>query len=149
MDFPSSLFFEVKAVTNPLTLGTSQYQILGLIDGVNTWPTVPAAPHAPPAVFFTTTSNTTVTQPVVDKATVWKVAVWQAKVFYDANSANPANPTLSIQDVDCLNPSVYPPVHYQIWPSPGAQNPLTWATDAEQDVVGAVPDPDSPALDAP
>jgi len=149
VDSPASIFFEVKAVTNPLTLGTSQWQLLGLLDGVSTWPTVPAGPHAPPAVFFTTTSNTIVTQPMVDQGTTWKVAVWQAKVFYDANSANPTNPNLSVQKAVCLNPAVYPPVNYVIWPNPGAQNPLTWATDQEQDLVGAVPDPDSPAVDAP
>ena len=30
-----------------------------------------------------------------------------------------------------------------LWP----QNPLTWPTVKEQDDVGAVPDPDSPAVD--
>jgi hypothetical protein len=130
VDFPNSIFFEVKAVTNPLTLGTSQWQILGLLDGVDTWPTVPAMPHAPPAVFFTTTSNTIVTQPVVDQGSTWKVGVWQAKVFYDANSANPTNPNLSIQKAVCLNDTVvYPGLTYVIWPNPTAQNPLTWPTD--------------------
>jgi hypothetical protein len=59
---PLSEFVEVKAVNGTLTLGTSQWQVYGLLDGVNTWPTVPAGPHAPPAVFFITTSNTAISQ---------------------------------------------------------------------------------------
>jgi hypothetical protein len=146
--FPLSAFVEVKAVNGTLTPGTSQYQILGLLDGVNTWPTVPAGMHAPPAVFFITTANTIVSPDVVDQGTTWVVGVWQQIVKYNANSANMTNPDLSLGDPQCLNPSVYPKVHYQMWPSSGAQNPLTWATNQEQDLVGAVPEPapDSPAM---
>jgi hypothetical protein len=156
VEFPLSLFVEVKAVNGTLTLGTSQYQILGLLDGVNTWPPVPdAGTHAPPAVFFITTSNTTISQTpqqVVPQATTWGVAVWQQIVYYDANGGT--NPNLSLGNPTspkptCLNPQVYGSVSsYTIWPGPGPQNPLTWATVAEQDAVGAVPEPapDSPAM---
>jgi hypothetical protein len=157
--FPQSLFIEVKAVNSTLTLGYSRYQILGLLDGVNTWSQMPdAGTHAPPAVFFITTSNTAISQSpqqVVDQATMWKVAVWQQIVYYDANGGT--NPNLSVgnpmaPDATCLNPSVYspytPPKGYTIWPGSRPQNPLTWATTPEQDAVGAVaePAPDSPAM---
>jgi hypothetical protein len=149
--FPQSVLVEVKAVNGTLTLGTSQWQILGLLN-VAQIAQAPAGPHAPPAVFFITTSNTAIsTTPlqVVDQATMWKVAVWQQIVYYDANGGT--NPNLSVGDPTspsptCLNDSVYGPVKYTIWPGPGPQNPLTWATDQEQDAVGAVPDPDSPAV---
>jgi hypothetical protein len=71
---------------------------------------------------------------------------------YDASqynpSANQTNPPLRLGDAKCLNDSVYSGVwpHYQLWQSSGGQNPLTWATVAEQDGVDAVPDPDSPAV---
>jgi hypothetical protein len=105
VEFPLSLFVEVKAVNGTLTLGTSQYQILGLLDGVNTWPTVPAGPHAPPAVLFITTSNTGISQKpqqVVDQATTWDVAVWQQIVYYDANGGT--NPNLSLGNPTNPNP---------------------------------------------
>jgi hypothetical protein len=151
LKFPQSVFFEVKAVTGNLTPGTSQWQILGLLDVATSFPMVPdAGSHAPPAVFFTTTSNTIVTQPVVDQGTMWGVGVWQQKVYYDANGGT--NPNLSLGDPmspipTCLNPRLYPPMSYTIWPSPGSQNPLTWTTVQEQDSVGNVAgDPDSPAV---
>jgi hypothetical protein len=147
--FQNSLFYEVKAVTGNLTLGTSQWQILGLLDAARTFPTVPADDHAPPAVIFTTTSNTTVTQGVVTQANAWGVGVWQRMVEYDANSATPNNPLLRIGPSTCLNSSLYPPEKL-FWLDPGLPwptNPLTWPTDAEQDAVDAVPDPDSPAVD--
>ena len=106
--FPNSMFYEVKAVTGVLTPGTSQWQILGLLNVASIFPTVPAGPHAPPLVMFTTTSNTTISQPVVTTATGSGVAVWQQIVEYDANSATPSNPTLRIASPACLNPSVYP-----------------------------------------
>jgi hypothetical protein len=155
VEFPLSLFVEVKAVNGTLTLGTSQYQILGLLD-VATLAQAPAGPHAPPAVFFITTSNTAISMTplqVVDQATTWGVAVWQQIVYYDANGGT--NPNLSLGDPTnpqptCLNDSVYGSyaASYTIWPGPGPQNPLTWATVAEQDAVGAVPEPapDSPAV---
>ncbi len=48
--FNNSLFYEVKAVTGNLTLGTSNWQILGLLDVATSFPTVPPPPaaHAPP-----------------------------------------------------------------------------------------------------
>jgi hypothetical protein len=160
VEFPLSLFVEVKAVNGTLTLGTSQWQILGLLNVAQIAPAPDAGMHAPPAVFFITTSNTTISttpQQVVDQATAWGVAVWQQNVYYDASqynpSANQTNPPLSLGDPmrpspTCLNPKVYGSVSYMIWPGPGPQNPLTWATVAEQDAVGAVlePAPDSPAM---
>jgi hypothetical protein len=143
--FDQSLFFEVKAVTGPLTLGTSQYQILGLLDiariaGTN----APTQMHPPPAVFFTTTGNTTVSPDVVAKGTDWGVAVWQQQVLYDANSANPNNPNLSLGDEVCLNPGLYAGwAASWIAPGPFPSTPLTWPTDQEQAsvVVGGDPDP--------
>ena len=87
---------------------------------------------------------------MVNQATAWDVAVWQQIVQYDASqynpSANKTNPPLRLGDATCLNDSVYGGVTYTIWPGPRPQNPLTWTTDQEQDAVGAVPDPDSPAM---
>jgi hypothetical protein len=154
--FDNSLFYEVKAVTGSLTLGTSQWQILGLLDVAVNFPTVPSGPHAPPAVIFTTTSNTTISQSVLDQASMWGVAVWQRKVFYDANSATPNNPLLHLGPATCLNPMVYPgstttaPAAWVFWLDPGASwtdNPLTWVTDSEQDSAVVPGDPDPPEVD--
>ncbi len=107
--FPNSAFFEVKAVKSTITLGTSQYRILGLLDVAHTLPTVPDAggPYPPPLVDFITTGGTVVSSSVVTKATGWSVAVWQQSVSYDANSAHPNNPDLRLEDATCLNPSLY------------------------------------------
>jgi hypothetical protein len=153
--FPQSEFVEVKAVNGSLTLGTSQWQILGLLNVAQIASPPDAGMHAPPAVFFITTSNTTISttpQQVKDQATMWNVAVWQQIVYYDANGGT--NPNLSVgnptnPNPTCLDPAVYGSVSsYTIWPGPGPQSPLTWATTQEQDAVGAVaePAPDSPAM---
>ena len=94
------------------------------------FPTVPAGPHAPPAVIFTTTSNTTMSPGVVTQATAWGVGVWQQTVYYDANSATPNNPDLHLGKPACLNPALYPTLSLY-WISPGLpwpDNPLTWPT---------------------
>jgi hypothetical protein len=148
--FPNSLFYEVKAVTGNITLGTSQNQILGLVDVARLFPTVPAGPHAPPAVVFTTTSNTEISPSVAAKATSWGVGVWQRKVEYDANSTTPNNPPLRIQPVQCLTPSLYPPQSaYWLDPTvlPWPTNPLTWPSDAEQSSVVVPGDPDPAEVD--
>jgi hypothetical protein len=148
--FEQSVFFEVKAVTGALTPGTSNWQILGLLDAARTFPpVVPPPPHPPPAVFFTTTGNTTVSPGVVTTATGWKVAVWQQQVLYDANSANPNNPNLELGDQVCLNPSLYAGwVASWLAPGPFSSNPLTWPTDQEQAVVAASGDPDPAEVDS-
>jgi hypothetical protein len=113
---------------------------------------VASGAHAPPLVMFTTTSNTTIAPSTVKEANQLGVAVWQQMVEYDANSATPNNPNLRIAKPECLNDSVYttsPSTVKFTWIDPlksWPENPLTWATDAEQDAVGAVPDPDSPAV---
>ena len=147
--FDQSVFFEVKAVTGALTLGTSQYQILGLLDVARSYPpVVPPQPCPPPAVFFTTTGNTTVSPSVVAKAIEWKVGVWQQQVLYDANSANPNNPNLSLGDQVCLNPNLYAGwVASWLAPGPFPTNPLTWPTDQEQASVVVTGDPDPAAVD--
>jgi hypothetical protein len=98
--FPKSVLYEVKAVTGALTPGTSNWQILGLLDvaNVNTKATAPVGSH--PAVFFITTGNTTVSTGVVTDAIMWNVAVWQQKVLYDANGGT--NPNLSLDTPVCL-----------------------------------------------
>jgi len=160
--FPKSMFYEVKAKNGTLTPGTSQWQILGLLDVATSFPTAPTTAHAPPLVFFTTTSNTTVstkgtsTSPgVVAQATTWGVAVWQQIVEYDANSSTPNNPNLRLGPTTCLNDSVYQnvPAVDLTWVDPLAGwpvNPLTWPTDQERDDtdLGSL-DPDSPAVDGP
>jgi hypothetical protein len=154
--FTNSLFYEVKAVGGALTPGTSQWQILGLLDVATTFPTVPSGSHAPPAVIFITTSNTTVSTGVVTQALMWNVAVWQLKVFYDANSATPNDPLLQIGSAKCLTPTLYPAsstpgtlaslfvldTDASSWPD----YPLTWPTVAEQNSVVVPGDPDSPAV---
>ena len=99
--FDESIFFEVKAVTGALTPGTSNWQIIGLLDAVNTQITKPAGPHPPPVVYFITTSNTTVSTGVITQATMWNVAVWQQPVLYDANGGS--NPNLTLGTATCLN----------------------------------------------
>jgi hypothetical protein len=147
--FPNSLFYEVKAVTGNLTPGTSQWQILGLLDVATSFPTVPAGPHAPPAVIFTTTSNTSISQGVLTQAIALGVGVWQRKVFYDVNSATPTNPLLHLGPATCLTPSVYPPVSLT-WLDPGVpwpDNLLTWPTVPEQNSVVVPGDPDPAEVD--
>jgi hypothetical protein len=153
--FLNSLFFEVKAVNGTLVPSTSQWQILGLLNVATTFPTVPSGPHAPPAVIFTTTSNTSVSTTgttsvpgVVAQATAWGVAVWQEKVYYDANSATPNNPNLHLGEAVCLNPALYPTLStYVLYPGlPWQDNPLTWTTVQEQNSVDVPNDPDSPAV---
>ncbi len=101
-------FFEVKAVTNLILPSTSRWQILGLLDVAHTFPTRPdAGVYPPPAVIFITTGGTIIGQGVVDQANMWTVAVWQKQVSYNANSANPNDPDLRIEDATCLNPNLY------------------------------------------
>lgn len=150
--FPNSMFYEVKAVTGNLTLGTSQWQIQGLLDVATIFPTVPAGKHAPPVVIFTTTSNTIVSQGVLDEANNLGVGVWQQKVFYDGNSATPNNPLLHLGKADCLTPSLYPTTSLVslYWLDPGApwpDNPLTWPTVPEQNSVVVPGDPDPAEVD--
>jgi hypothetical protein len=152
--FPNSLFYEVKAVTGNLTLGTSNWQILGLLDVATSFPTVPAAgSHAPPAVIFTTTSNTNVTQDVIAQGEMSGVGVWQQKVFYDAGSATPNNPLLHLEQAACLTPSLYPPpvsLTTFYWLDPLASwpdDPLTWVTVPEQASVVVPGDPDPAEVD--
>jgi hypothetical protein len=148
--FPNSLFYEVKAVTGNITPATRQWQILGLLDAAATFPTVPAGQHAPPAVVFTTTSNTIITPSVATEAIKLGVGVWQQVVSYDANSPTPNNPRLRIENPTCLTPILYPPVSFTwIDPKllPWPTNPLTWPTDAEQASVVVPGDPDPAELD--
>src|SRR5262249_42686415 len=128
------------------------WQILGLLDVATSFPTVPSGSHAPPAVIFTTTSNTIVSQGVVTKANMLGVAVWQLQVFYDANSATPNNPLLHIGSANCLTPALYPAsstpgalvrlfvldTDASSWPD----FPLTWPTVSEQKMVVVDGDPD-------
>jgi hypothetical protein len=154
--FAQSMLYEVKAVKSPLTPGTRQWQILGFLDVANTRPSplpaAPAGPHAPPAVFFITTSNTVVSTSALTQAVTWKVGVWQQFVEYDAHSANPSNPNLRLATPNCLTPTLYPqnvPVVFQT-PLPGQSwpiNPLTWVTDQEQDSAAVPGDPDPPELE--
>jgi hypothetical protein len=151
--FPNSVIYEVKAVTGNLTPGTSQNQILGLLDVATTFPSVPAGPHAPPAVIFITTSNTTVSPAVVAQAITWGVAVWQQNVQYNANSATLSDPYLRIGPSTCLTPSLYPTgaLLQLAWldpqVSPWPQNPLTWVTVPEQQSIVVSGDPDPPEVD--
>jgi hypothetical protein len=147
--FPNSLLYEVKAVTGNLTPGKNQWQILGLLDAANTWPAVPPSAHAPPAVIFTTTSNTIISSGVLTDAMMWSVGVWQRMVEYDANSATPNNPLLRIGASTCLTPSLYPTLSLT-WLDPGLPwptNPLTWPTVPEQDSVVVPGDPDPAEVD--
>jgi hypothetical protein len=151
--FDQSVFFEVKAVTGALTLGTSQYQILGLLNVAQIAATKAAAKgpvqmRPPPVVFFTTTGNTTVSPGVMTQAIAWGVGVWQQRVLYDANSANPNNPNLALGDNVCLNPNLYVGwVATWIAPGPFPSNPLTWPTDQEQASVVVPGDPDPAEVD--
>jgi hypothetical protein len=142
-DFEQSSFFEVKAVTGMLTLGTSQYQILGLIDvasqspaGIFTQPNV-----APPVVVFTTTSNTTISAAVGVRATALGVGVFQEIVSYDANT-NPDNPDLYIEEPQAINPDLYLPytvgAPWVSWPHSPLTSPKTPATAL---IVQYDPDP--------
>jgi hypothetical protein len=147
--FPQSVFYEVKAVTGALTLGTSKWQILGLLDvaqiaGAN----APPQMHPPPAVYFTTTGNTVVSSGVLTKATAWGVGVWQRKVYYDVHSANQNDPDLYLGAEECLTLDLYAAwTNYWISPAPRPHNPLTWATAEEQASVVVPGDPDPAEVD--
>ncbi len=128
---------------------TSQWQILGLLDVANTFPVVPPTSHAPPAVIFTTTSNTNISVGVLTEANALGVGVWQREVEYDANSATPSNPLLRIGKSTCLTPLLYPTLSLT-WLDPGLPwptNPLTWPTVPEQDSVVVPGDPDPAEVD--
>jgi hypothetical protein len=153
--FTNSVYYEVKAVTGALTPGTSNWQILGLLDVANTFPTKPAGTHPPPAVFFVTTGNTTVSTTgttavpgVVAQATAWGVAVWQQQVLYDANGGS--NPNLTLGPPVCLTPTLCSmssaaPVAVPTNPGPPV-SPLTSPTTPPSTLL--VPgDPDPPEVD--
>jgi hypothetical protein len=71
------------------------------------------------------------------------VAVWQQKVLYDANSATPNDPALSLGDEECLNPNLYGGWNFSwIAPGPFPSHPLTWATPQDQASVVVPGDPD-------
>jgi hypothetical protein len=139
--FPESQFLEVKAVTGNMTLSTSRYQILGLVDvasrssaGTSTVPM-----HPPPQLIFLTTGNTTIGDDVKAQATALGVALWQAPVFEDLNT-NPNNPMLYLNAFEPLNAQVYAPavpvVSQVAWPV----SPLT-APPTQLTVVPGDPDP--------
>jgi hypothetical protein len=144
--FPKSVLYEVKAVTGALTLGTSNWQVLGLLDVANNLNTVDAGPHLPPAVFFITTGNTTVSTGVVTKATapMWNVALWQQQVLYDANGGS--NPNLTLDTPVCLTPNLCTSPAPAI-PNPGPPvSPLTFPTTPPSALI--VPgDPDPAEVD--
>jgi hypothetical protein len=145
--YPASLFYEVKAVTGALTLSTSQNQILGFIDVLATSAaavsTMPSRP--PPELVFTTTANTAIGPSMVTYANGRGVAIWQQKVYYDANSSK-QNPDLYIQTAQCVNPTIYPtPI---VWARTYPHSPLTSPTTPLTDlIVPNDPDPDSATVD--
>ena len=150
-DYKESSFFEVKAVTGALTLGTSQWQILGLIDVASRSPAGVFNPANVfrPVVVFTTTSNTTMSPMVAPKATALGVGIWQQTVLYDTNS-NPSNPDLYIKEPpEQINPDVYPVViqpTFKALLSPWRHGPLTSPTTPATDLI--VPgDPDPAEVD--
>jgi hypothetical protein len=151
--FPQSVLYEVKAVTGALTPGTSNWQILGLLDVANNLNTVDAGTRPAPAVFFITTGNTTVSTTgttaspgVVAQATAWGVAVWQQQVLYDANGGS--NPNLTLGQPACLTLNLCTssaPVAVPTNPGPPV-SPLTSPTTPPSTLL--VPgDPDPPEVD--
>jgi hypothetical protein len=144
--FDKSVFYEVKAVTGALTPGTSNWQIVGLLDVARSVQPVPAGQH--PAVFFITTGNTTVSSGVLTQATMpmWNVAVWQQQVLYDANGGS--NPNLTLGPPACLTPGLCAsaaPVAVPTNPGPPV-SPLTSPTTPPSTLL--VPgDPDAPEVD--
>ena len=144
--FPESEFWEVKAVTGALTLSTSKYQILGLIDVASMSPAglSTVAKHPPPVVRFTITGNTSVSQGVLAEATQDGVAIWAEVVFEAAITPNDPDPDLYIGQLVPMNPDVYGtavPVPSQ--PS-GAHSKLMSPTTPPVAVPG---DPDPPEVD--
>jgi hypothetical protein len=142
--FPTNnMFFEVKAVTGVLTLSTSNWQILGLIDVASGSFAADAGAHPPAALVFTTTGNTNLDIMMLQQATQLGVAVWQQIVMEDTNS-DPNNPDLYIDQVlpanqDVYNGAVPLPMH-----QPWRHSPLTSPTSPPMPVPG---DPDPPEVD--
>jgi hypothetical protein len=144
--FPNSMFYEVKAVTGALTLSTSQYQILGLIDVASRSPAGVStiAKHPPPALIFTTTGNTTISPSVVQRATQVGVAIWQQIVCYDANTPQ-NNPDLYIELAQAMNENdVYPTALALPNLITGLPSTLTSPRTPPMPVPG---DPDPPEVD--
>jgi hypothetical protein len=108
-DIPGSRFGEVKAVTGVITLGTSQWQILGLIDVTSRAPAnTPDTTAGPrPELVFTTTGNTAISPAVALHATVSRVAIWQQMVYEVPIMPADPNPDLCIGERISLNPTVY------------------------------------------
>jgi hypothetical protein len=147
--YQQSVFYEVKAVNGPLLVSDNRWQIYGFLDALTRFPKVPPQTPPPPALIFTSTSNTIIGADVVAQATLWSVAVWQQKVYYDANSATPNNPNLRIMAAQCLNKPLYGP-SWVFGSAVFPVSPLTSPTAPPSSViVPGDPDPDSATVVGP
>ncbi len=144
--YPVSGFWEVKAVTGTITLSTSRWQILGLIDvAAISSAAIATDPHAPPPeVVFTITGSTTIGADVVATATQRGVAIWVQAVFEDVTIPNDPNPDLYIGPRGALNESVYNGAIVGVVDGTGVGSKLTSPKTPPMPVQN---DPDPPEVD--
>jgi len=95
---PESTFIEVKAVKGAITPGYANWQTIGLLDALSNSPA--ASDRGPnrayPSLYFITTGDTSITEEVVNIASVKKILVWISCVA-DVHG------TLFVQPPRCLN----------------------------------------------
>jgi hypothetical protein len=58
---------------------------------------------------FTTTGNTAIPGPTIQKATIWGVAIWQEFVYEVPATPDDPNPELCLGPYEILNDWIYPP----------------------------------------
>jgi hypothetical protein len=143
---PDSELWEVKAVTGTLTLASSRWQILGLIDVASRSPAGMSTKgkHPPPTVVFTITGNTLLSDNVLTEATLSDVAIWVQVVFEDATTPDDPDPDLYIGQLEPANPEVYGSGVPIPSPASGAHSKLLSPTTPPMQVPG---DPDPPEVD--
>lgn len=93
--FPLTGYVEVKAVNGVLTLGSSRWQITGLIDITSEVPSQTSYPP-PSQLVFVTTANTGIGTDVKNQATASKIALYQIFAYTDGSkicliNSNPLN----------------------------------------------------------
>jgi hypothetical protein len=144
--FPSSEFWEVKAVNGLLMLSTSRWQILGLIDVATLSPAgqSPLPKHPPPVVVFTILGNTTLDPGMLAESTNQGVAIWAQVVFEDPVILNDPDPDLYIGPLGPMNPNVYTTGVPLGSPATGKHAKLLAPTLPPMPVPG---DPDPPEVD--
>jgi len=116
---PNSSFWEVKAVRGTLSLSSSNYQMLGMVDAAARSPAgVATGPHRPlPVLSFITTADTVISPGVLAEATKRGVIVYQSIAY--VIPGGPTGSQIGFGPFLPLNPEVYGG-RALVGPGPGA-----------------------------